>query len=40
MPRPTPQDELLKGTLDMLILKTLTVQPMIGSTSLTEPATD
>ena len=24
----TSQDELLKGTLDMLILKTLTVQPM------------
>jgi transcriptional regulator len=24
------QDELLKGTLDMLILKTLTVQPMHG----------
>jgi transcriptional regulator len=31
MPRPaSPQDELLKGTLDMLILKTLTVQPMHG----------
>src|SRR3954464_5330755 len=31
-PRPirTPQDELLKGTLDMLILQTLTVQPMHG----------
>jgi transcriptional regulator len=26
----SPQDELLKGTLDMLILKTLTVQPMHG----------
>jgi PadR family transcriptional regulator PadR len=25
-----PQDELLKGTLDMLILKTLSVQPMHG----------
>ena len=25
-----PQDELLKGTLDMLILKSLTVQPMHG----------
>jgi transcriptional regulator len=25
-----PQDELLKGTLDMLILKTITVQPMHG----------
>jgi PadR family transcriptional regulator, regulatory protein PadR len=25
-----PQNELLKGTLDMLILKTLTVQPMHG----------
>ena len=24
------QDELLKGTLDMLVLKTLTVQPMHG----------
>ena len=23
----TPQDELLKGTLDMLVLKTLTVEP-------------
>src|SRR5918998_3183290 len=30
MPRSSPQDELLKGTLDMLILKTLTVQPMHG----------
>jgi transcriptional regulator len=31
MPKPTsPQDELLKGTLDMLILKTLSVQPMHG----------
>jgi PadR family transcriptional regulator PadR len=30
MPRSAPQDELLKGTLDMLILKTLTVQPMHG----------
>ena len=31
MPRSTnPQDELLKGTLDMLILRTLTVQPMHG----------
>ena len=27
---PQTQDELLKGTLDMLILKTLTVQPMHG----------
>ena len=26
----TPQDELLKGTLDMLVLKTLSVQPMHG----------
>jgi len=26
----TPQDELLKGTLDMLILKSLTVQSMHG----------
>ena len=25
-----PQDELLKGTLEMLILQTLTVQPMHG----------
>jgi len=25
-----PQDDLLKGTLDMLILRTLTVQPMHG----------
>ena len=32
MPDPSrsPQDDLLKGTLDMLILKTLTVQPMHG----------
>jgi PadR family transcriptional regulator PadR len=30
MPRPSPQDELLKGTLDMLILKTLSVQAMHG----------
>src|SRR5919109_1201314 len=30
MPKPTPQNELLKGTLDMLILKTLSVQPMHG----------
>ena len=30
MRRSSPQDELLKGTLDMLILKTLTVQPMHG----------
>jgi PadR family transcriptional regulator, regulatory protein PadR len=27
---PAPGSELLKGTLDMLILKTLTVQPMHG----------
>ena len=27
---PAPQDELLKGTLEMLILKTLSVQPMHG----------
>jgi PadR family transcriptional regulator, regulatory protein PadR len=27
---PSPQDELLKGTLDMLILKTLTLQAMHG----------
>ena len=27
---PQPQDELLKGTLDMLVLKTLTVQTMHG----------
>src|SRR6476620_9020060 len=26
----SPQDELLKGTLEMLILKSLTVQPMHG----------
>jgi PadR family transcriptional regulator PadR len=30
MPRSSPQDELLKGTLDMLILKTLSMQPMHG----------
>jgi PadR family transcriptional regulator PadR len=31
VPRPSsPQDELLKGTLDMLILRTLSVQPMHG----------
>ena len=30
MPRPGSQDELLKGTLDMLILKTLSVQSMHG----------
>ncbi len=31
MPRSTPpKSELLKGTLDMLILKTLTLQPMHG----------
>ena len=30
MPRPDPQNELLKGTLDMLVLKTLSVQPMHG----------
>lgn len=29
-PIPTPRRELLPGTLDMLILKTLTVQPMHG----------
>jgi PadR family transcriptional regulator, regulatory protein PadR len=29
-PRPTPPSELLRGTLDMLILQTLTVQPMHG----------
>jgi transcriptional regulator len=28
--KPTAQDDLLKGTLDMLILKTLTVQAMHG----------
>ena len=28
--KPSPQDDLLKGTLDMLILKSLTVQPMHG----------
>ena len=27
---PTPRRELLPGTLDMLVLKTLTVQPMHG----------
>ena len=32
MPGParSPQDDLLKGTLDMLVLRTLTVQPMHG----------
>jgi transcriptional regulator len=30
MRKSSPQDELLKGTLDMLILKTLSVQPMHG----------
>lgn len=32
MPRstPSPQDELLKGTLDMLILQSLIAQPMHG----------
>jgi PadR family transcriptional regulator PadR len=31
MPRSTPpKSELLKGTLDMLILRTLTLQPMHG----------
>ena len=30
MTRPTSQDELLKGTLDMLVLKTLSVQSMHG----------
>ncbi len=29
-PEPTPRAELLKGTLDMLILQTLSVQPMHG----------
>ena len=29
-PNPTSKRELLPGTLDMLILKTLTVQPMHG----------
>ncbi len=29
-PTETPQDELLKGTLDMLVLQTLTAQPMHG----------
>jgi transcriptional regulator len=28
--KPTEKSELLKGTLDMLILQTLTVQPMHG----------
>jgi transcriptional regulator len=28
--RPQPRSELLKGTLDMLILQTLTVQPLHG----------
>ena len=30
MPKDSPPNELLKGTLDMLILKTLSVQPMHG----------
>lgn len=31
MPRkPDPKDELLKGTLDMLVLKTLSIQSMHG----------
>ena len=30
MPHPTPKNELLKGTLDMLVLQTLSVQPMHG----------
>ena len=30
MPKPDAQNELLKGTLDMLILRTLTVQAMHG----------
>ena len=32
MPDPSraPQDDLLKGTLDMLVLRTLSVQPMHG----------
>jgi PadR family transcriptional regulator len=30
MPKDLPQNELLKGTLDMLILKTLSVQPLHG----------
>src|ERR687895_517735 len=30
MPKESAQNELLKGTLDMLILKTLSVQPMHG----------
>ena len=29
-PAPPPQNDLLKGTLDMLILQSLTVQPMHG----------
>src|SRR4051812_432600 len=30
MPKATPQNELLKGTLEMLVLKSLTLQPMHG----------
>jgi PadR family transcriptional regulator len=30
MPKDAPPNELLKGTLDMLILKTISVQPMHG----------
>ena len=30
MTTPASQDELLKGTLDMLVLQSLTVQPMHG----------
>jgi PadR family transcriptional regulator len=30
VPKDAPPNELLKGTLDMLILKTLSVQPMHG----------
>src|SRR5436190_2435145 len=30
MPRPSSSSELLPGTLDMLILRTLTLQPMHG----------
>ena len=30
MPKPPDKAELLKGTLDMLILQTLTLQPMHG----------
>jgi transcriptional regulator len=30
MPRPSVQDELLKGTLDMLVLKTLSVRSLHG----------